>query len=147
VFKTILLPVDLSQRHGQALATAADLAAQGKAEITLLHVIEVIAGLSMEEEKDFFGRLEKAARRHLGELGAVLKRRQVAWSAAVLFGHPVPEIVGYAREKEADLIVVTSPRFDPENIGAGWGSMSYKISILAPCPVLLVKGNEGGHGR
>jgi nucleotide-binding universal stress UspA family protein len=73
------------------------------------------------------------------ELGARLKARQVPWKADILFGHPVPEIVRYAQKKEADLIVTTSPRLERDKIGVGWGSMSYKISILAPCPVLLVK--------
>jgi nucleotide-binding universal stress UspA family protein len=139
VFKKILLPIDLSQRHGQAVEVAAGLALQNGGEVTLLHVIEVIAGLSLEEEKGFFGRLEKAARHHLTELGVRLKKRQVPHKADVLFGHPVPEIVRYAKENGAELIVATSPRFDPQNVGMGWGSMSYKISVLAPCPVLLVK--------
>ena len=51
----------------------------------------------------------------------------------------VPEIVGYARDKGVDLVVATSPRFDPDNPGTGWASMSYKISMLCPCQVLLVK--------
>jgi nucleotide-binding universal stress UspA family protein len=74
MFKKILLPVDLTDKHGPALDLAADLAKQSGGGILLLHVIEVIAGLSMEEEKDFYGRLEKMARGHLKRLGGRLKR-------------------------------------------------------------------------
>ena len=139
MFKKILLPLDVSDRHGPALDAAADLAGPGGAEITLLHVIEVIAGLTMEEEKDFYRRLEKAARAKLAQLGDRLKPRNVAWRAEVLYGNRGAEVVRYARESGTDLIILTAPRFDPQNPAASWGGMSYKFSLFAPCPVLLVK--------
>jgi len=44
-----------------------------------------------------------------------------------------------AAEHQADLIVLTSPPFHPEQPLAGLGSMTWRISLLASCPVLLVK--------
>jgi universal stress protein A len=139
MFTKILLPVDLSDRHSQALEAAASLAKQSGGVITLLHVIEVIAGLSLEEEKSFYKRLEKSARDHLARLTEHFKRQQIAWQTEILYGHRGPEVVRYATEKGADVIVLTSPRIDPKNPGVGWGSLSYKISLLSQCPVLLVK--------
>jgi nucleotide-binding universal stress UspA family protein len=139
MFKKILLPVDLSDRHQKALDTAADLAKQSTGEVTLLHVIEIIAGLSLEEEKSFYKRLEKSAQQHLARLAEYLKRQQIACRMEILYGHRGPEIIRYAGEESADLIVLTSPRIDPNNPGVGWGSLSYKIGMLATCPVLLVK--------
>jgi universal stress protein A len=139
MFNKILVPVDLSDRHGQALQAAADLATQSGGEITLLHIIEVIAGLSMEEERDFYRRLEKKARHHLTPLADCLKQQQIPWRTEILYGHRAPEVVRYAAEIGADLIVLTSPRMDPNHPGVGWGSLSYKISIISQCPVLLVK--------
>jgi hypothetical protein len=40
---------------------------------------------------------------------------------------------------QADLIVLTAPRIDPDHPVAGWASLSFKISLLAECPILLVK--------
>jgi nucleotide-binding universal stress UspA family protein len=139
MFQKILLPVDLSERHQAALDAAADLASQSGGEITLLHVIEVIAGIPMEEDLAFYHRLEKAARKHLNQLGGLLRHRKVARHGEILYGPRGPMIVQYAQEKGIDLIVLTSPRFDPSNVGVSWGSLSYKVSVLAPCPVLLVK--------
>jgi hypothetical protein len=51
----------------------------------------------------------------------------------------VQEIVRYAQDNQADLILVTSPTFDPAHPSVGWGSMSFKISVLSPVPVLLIK--------
>jgi nucleotide-binding universal stress UspA family protein len=139
MFKKILLPVDLSDRHQQALDVATQLASQGGGEIILLHVIEVIPGLAMEEEKDFYKRLERMARKHLEPLGARLKERGVRFRAELIFGSRGREVVKYAQDSEADLIVLTAPRLDPANALAGWGSLSHKISLVSPCPVLLVK--------
>jgi len=139
MFKKILLPVDLADKHGPALDTAADLAKQSGGEIVLLHVIEVIAGLAMEEEKDFYSRLKKTASGHLARVGKHLEHRKVPWRAEVLCGHRGPEVVRFAAETGVDLIVLTSPRLDPSNPGTGWGSLSFKISVMSACAVLLVK--------
>jgi nucleotide-binding universal stress UspA family protein len=139
MFKKILLPVDLSKKHQQAVDTAAELARQSGGEVVVLHVIEVIPGLSMEEEKDFYSRLEKAAQKHVTKLAAHLKSRQVAATTEILYGNRGWEIVHYATGRNVDLILFTAPRPDPSNPASGWGSLSYKISVLSPCPVLLVK--------
>ena len=139
MFKKILLPLDLTDRHHPAIATAANLARSSRGELVLLHVIEIIPGLGVEEERDFYARLEKRARLHFGRLTESLKKQNIPWQEAILFGNRVAVIVQYARENGVDLIVLTSPRFDPNQLSTGWGSLSYKVGILAPCPVLLVK--------
>jgi nucleotide-binding universal stress UspA family protein len=139
MFKRILLPVDLSERHQRAIDTAADLASQSGGEVVLLHIIEVIQGLSLEEEKDFYERLEKMARKHLGKLSGDLQARKISARTEILYGQRGPEIVRYASGTAADLIVLTAPRLDPANPALGWASLSYKIGFLSPCPVLLVK--------
>lgn len=139
MFKRILLPVDLTDRHRKAVEVAAELAIQGKAVVTLLHVIETIAGLPMTEEPDFYRRLERVARSHFGPWGKQLEEHAVTWQAEVRYGDRARETVRYAMETANDLILLTAPRIDPANPAAGWGSLSYKIGILSPCPVLLVK--------
>jgi nucleotide-binding universal stress UspA family protein len=139
MFQQILLPLDLTDRHQRALDIAAELAARAKAAVTLLHVIETLAGLSVEEEKGFYQRLDHASRGHLDRWGKQLGDRHVAWRAEVRYGHRAAECVRYVREVAADLIVLTAPPIDPDNPAIGLGSMSYKVGVLSPCPVLLVK--------
>ena len=139
MFKKILLPIDLSDKHEHAVNIAADLAGQSGGEVLVLHVVEVIAGLAMEEERDFYNRLEKAAQTHLAHLGERLRKHGVTWRAVVILGNRVPEIIREAREMPADVIVLTAPRVDPEKLMAGLGSLSYKVGLFSPCPVLLVK--------
>jgi nucleotide-binding universal stress UspA family protein len=139
VFQQILVPVDLTDAHGRALDIAADLATQGGGQVTVLHVIELIAGLSHEEGKDFYGRLERKARQHVAGLAARLAARQVACRTEVAFGNRAVEILRHAQQHGTDLIVLTSHRIDPQQGAVGLGTLSHKVGILAPCPVLLVK--------
>jgi nucleotide-binding universal stress UspA family protein len=138
MFRKLLLPVDLSDRHAAALQVAADLAGPS-GEVTLLHVVELIPGLPQEEERGFYDRLERAAVKHLDRLGTALTQRGVPWRQVVVLGNRAPDLVRHARESGADLIVLTAPPFDPAHPAAGWGSLSHKVGLLAPCPVLLVK--------
>jgi len=107
--------------------------------VTLLHVIEVIPGLSVEEERAFYDRLERRARGQLNHWGARLEGQLISWRQEVLFGHRAPECVRYAAAEGVDLIILTAPRFEPAAPTAGWGSLSYKVGLLSQCPVLLVK--------
>lgn len=139
VFKKILVPVDLSDTHQQAVEIAARLAGESGGQVTLLHVVEVIPGLWVGGERDFYDRLEAAARDQLSRLGRQLEEMHVSRREEVIFGNRAEEIVRYAMEAGVDLIVLSSHRIDLKNPGAGWGTLSYKIGILSQCPVLLVK--------
>jgi nucleotide-binding universal stress UspA family protein len=139
VFKNILIPVDLTDVHQPALEIAARLAQANDGAVTLLHVVEMISEVWATEDRAFYTRLEQTARDHLARLGHALEERGVPRREEVVFGHRAPEIVRYAAEIGADLIVLTSHRIDLEHPAAGWGTVSYKVGILAQCPVLLVK--------
>ena len=139
MFKKILIPVDLTDMHQPALDIAARLAKENDGEVTLLHVVEVSAEVCAEKDRDFYNRLQQTARDHLARLGHALEARGVPRREEVVFGHRAPEIVRYAAEVGADLIVLKSHRIDLEHPAAGWGTVSYKVGILAQCPVLLVK--------
>jgi nucleotide-binding universal stress UspA family protein len=71
----------------------------------------------------------------------------VSWRPEVRYGDRAWESVRCAVEAAADLILLTAPRIDPADPGTGWGSLSYKIGVLAPCPVLLVKTPVPNLGR
>jgi nucleotide-binding universal stress UspA family protein len=139
MFRNILVPVDLSDRHHQAVEIATRLAKESDGEVTLLHVIETLPGFDQAEESDFYRRLEQMALDHLMQLGRYVEEHQVHRREEIVYGHRAPEIVRYATETGVDLIVLSSHRIDPTDPAAGWGTVSYKVGILAQCPVLLVK--------
>jgi universal stress protein A len=57
----------------------------------------------------------------------------------ILYGRRAEEIVGFAGRTGVDLIVLASHKVNPSIVGRDWGTISYKVGILAQCPVLLVK--------
>jgi len=139
MFKKILVPVDLTDKQQRPLAVAADLAAGAGGEVTLLHVIELIPGLSMEEERPFYDRLERMARAHFEHLVPSLAARKIPWHTQVLYGPRAHTVVRHALASGADLIVLASHAIDLNNPITGWGTVSYQISILSQCAVLLLK--------
>lgn len=138
MFRRILVPVGLARKDARAVEVAGELASESGGKVTLLHVIEPV-DLPFEEMKDFYGRLEEKSLRVLEERVAPLRAAGVEHSAQVEYGDRASTIVGHAEKHGSDVIVMTSHRVDPANPGLGWTTLSYKVAILAQCPVLLVK--------
>ncbi len=55
------------------------------------------------------------------------------------YGKRAEAIVRYAENRDMDLIVLSSHKVDRDHPALGWGTISYRIAIVARCPVLLVK--------
>lgn len=141
MFSDILVPVDLTEKNRAAVEVAADLArsAEADASLTLLHVIETIDHVPFEDLEDFYSTLQGKAETGLDELSALVPAGGPEIRRRVVYGHRARAIVDYAADEGCDLIVLSSHRVDPERRGEDWATISHKVAILAPCPVLLVK--------
>jgi nucleotide-binding universal stress UspA family protein len=137
MFHRVLVPVDFTDKNDDAIEMAARLV-DDDGLVTLIHVVQAVPGIDVEEERDFYARLESAAEQELAALGDRLKGKGVAWRAVLVVGSRAGEILA-AAEDGVDLVVVSSHRVDLRHPGAGAGTLSYQIAIAAPCPVLLVK--------
>lgn len=139
MFRRLLLPIDMANRHEAALAIAAEMANQSRGEVTLLHVIQMVPGVDPAEDESFYRRLEQMADKHLRQMCEWLDERAVRAQSETVVGDCVEEILRYAAATEADLLLVTARPFDADKPTASWGSISWKLVVMAPCPVLLVK--------
>jgi nucleotide-binding universal stress UspA family protein len=139
MFQKILVPTDLTDRTIKALDVALSVAASDTSHITLLHVIETIAGTEDEELANFYRRLEQRALDRLNEIVRRAAGRHPHIDIEVTYGKRAEEVLRFAREKQVDLIVLASHPLDPSQPRASLGTMSYKLGVLAPCSVLLVK--------
>ena len=137
MFQRILLPVDFTPKNRRALRLAVELAHQGRATITLLHVIERIELLPDAELRGFYRKLEGLARRQLASMADGLAKRGCNVRQSIRRGSRVAEIVESAAGM--DLVLLASHRVDRRRLSRGWDTLSYRVAILAPCPVLLVK--------
>ncbi len=139
MFRRILVPVDFTPKSSRALRAAARIASASGGEVTLLHVIEKIEGEDLPEIAAFHRKLSENARRRMEEFQAELKDRKIAARAEIVLGDRVREILAAARERRSDLIVMSSHRLATRRPSESWGTISYKVGLLAACPVLLVK--------
>jgi universal stress protein A len=137
MFRKVLVPVDFAKKNARAVRVAADVAKTRGGAVTLLHVIERVDAGDEKALSAFYRRLEKDAREKMGPLLAAAGC--VPAHAEVLYGNRVNEILRFAAEDKSDLIVMGSHRLPRRHPGESWGTISYKVGILARCPVLLVK--------
>jgi universal stress protein A len=139
MFQTILAPTDFSKTSRHALDIAVGIALLDQGQIHLLHVIETIPHLMFEELRSFYTSLEAHAGQELENLQALYRNRRVKIELHILYGNRVQEILKFTDNHQIDLIVMNSHKVDLNNPTHGWGTISYKVSALSQCPILLVK--------
>lgn len=139
MFKHVLVPTDFSERNKQALEIALDVARSNEGQVSLLHVIKLIAGGNYDEFADFYHKLEQQAQEKMTALMALYKEETIPITPHIIIGNRVEEIIRFAEEQDVDLIVMASHKIDLEHPDEGWGTISQKVGLLAQCPILLVK--------
>ena len=125
-FKSILVPTDFSETSHLALNYGRVLADRFSSTVHVLHVVaNVVVGVGGAtfggfSESEVDARLEEEARHHLEALLPELDGLQA--SLVTRLGHPVAEIVRYARDRNVDLIVMGTHR---RGLGAHmpWGGV------------------------
>jgi nucleotide-binding universal stress UspA family protein len=139
MFQNILVPVDLSAKNKQTLEIAVKVASLENGKVTPLHVIELIADTSFEEFGDFYTKLEQKAQEEMEKMVAPYVESGVKIERIIVFGNRTEEISKFAESQAVDLMVMNAHKVNPSDPAQGWGTLSYKVGILAQCPVLLVK--------
>jgi nucleotide-binding universal stress UspA family protein len=136
MFQRILVPTDLTDGSRRALDLALALASPDGAEVTLFHVVERIPNLDDRELRTFYDQLERDARLRLHTLaGGAHSPGRVEIVQTIVFGRRAEEIVRAAEDGNSDLVILQHAEDEKPLLG----SISYKVSVLAPCSVLLLK--------
>jgi nucleotide-binding universal stress UspA family protein len=142
-WKRIICPIDFSDASRAALETACELAKRFGAKVALFHAYPVpgytfpdgsfVASTKMLEE------LADQAKRHLEEWRVLAEGFGVPGvEAATAVGEPAHEILTFAKEQQADLIVLgTHGRTGLQH--ALMGSVAERVVRKATSPVLTVR--------
>jgi len=142
MYKRILLAYDGSETGQKALLDCREIAQWSQASLTLIAVTplqrQVVAAEGVIYEKSV---IEEDRAKYRGILNDGLRRLMESGHEAqgeVLYGETVDEIARYARQIDADLIVVGHKHL--EGWAARWwrGSVSKSLIADAPCSVLVV---------
>lgn len=139
MYRNVLIPMNLSEKEEKVVDAAARVLHREAVVATLLHVIEEIEGLSGEEGDAFYAGLRARAEKLLEQRSAALSGLDIEVRREVVVGRRAQEILHYASENFCDLIVMGSHRIDPEQPGRGLWATSQKVSLLADCPILLIR--------
>ena len=146
--KKILVPTDFSKPAKLAADLAIEIAKKAKAEIVLLHVIEVpsetsfnvegqISEFDNAEDKLFTMKLIEISKKQLLVASKELKPGSISVSYRLKMGNPVHGMRTAITEEHADLVVMgTSVKSKLEEIIMG--SNTVKVVRHATCPVLTV---------
>jgi nucleotide-binding universal stress UspA family protein len=126
----ILYCTDFSNNSERARGYAISLAAEYGAELTLLHVAEN-ADLARVEA------ITAERTQELDRLVSQAERKNLNVRLAVRFGKPYEEIVRHVTETQPSLIIMTT-RGGEALDRAVFGSTTYRVVQLGPCPVLAV---------
>ncbi len=142
VYNNVVIAIDFSPANKQVLARGMDIGRQHQAKLSIVHVVEYMPPLDFgyepiiapdwySNEKDIL----KQAQKSLKQL--VLEHDIDPEHSIVLSGNPKHEIIQFATEKQADLIVIGS--HGRHGIQRILGSTAYPVLHNAPCDVLAVR--------
>jgi nucleotide-binding universal stress UspA family protein len=146
--RSILLPTDFSECAECALPYATQLAHQSGAKLICLYVVEPMmppVGYAPVAEPlpavDVSEQLQQSAARELPKLATREECAGLTVEELIVHGEAAAEIVRVARERDVDLIVISSHG----RTGLGrmlFGSTAESVVRHAHCPVLVVKPKE-----
>lgn len=140
--RKILVPTDFSVHAEAAADFAVDLAEKFEADVFFLHVYDyptyVLPDGALLPAADVVTGMMADIAERFERIRARYAERGLRLSTETRQGVPLPEIVKYAKEISADLIVMgTHGRTGLEHFLIG--SVAEKVVRKAPCPVLTVR--------
>ncbi len=149
VFRCILVPTDFTPGSKRAFRKALELARYVGADLHVLHVAcqpnlraVFFVSITGESRRQTCARAERKARRRMGDFLRGENLEGVTVETAVRAGRPHDEIVRYAEEVGADLIVVGErPETRSQHLlqHLAFESVGERVRRTAPCPVLTVR--------
>jgi nucleotide-binding universal stress UspA family protein len=126
----ILACVDFSEDSVRALKYGISAAAEYDAELTLLHVLEDVPGPAKTEAAI------AAATEQLDKLIPPERRKTPRIKTTVRMGKPYREIIQLALEAQTDMVTMGVRGRGTMDL-AVFGSTTYRVMQLGPCPVLV----------
>ena len=127
----ILYCTDFSKNSERALSYAISATAEYDAELTLLHVVEHVPHSLKKDE------LVVSCAGELDKLVAADMRKNCKIKMAVRVGKPYEQIVRHVVEEQIDMVAMAARGAEALD-RAVFGSTTYRVIQLGPCPVLAV---------
>jgi nucleotide-binding universal stress UspA family protein len=128
----ILACTDFSEYSERNLNYAFSTTAEYDAELTLLHVLEEVPRSAKKEE------VIVATTKQLDKLIPPEWRETLKIKTAVRIGKPYQQIIRFAEQEQSDVVTMGVRGRGALDV-AVFGSTTYRVMQLGPCPVLAVR--------
>ncbi|MEJ2362114.1 MAG: universal stress protein [Gammaproteobacteria bacterium] len=143
MYQTILLAYDGTTYSEHVLQRGAELARLCQARLHLLSIVVTTGNMAIAEAvgaTDVWGIEQKSLEKIVDEALQNLQAQGLQVSACVRSGEPDSEIVRYAREIQADLVILGHTS---KGMLSRWlqGSLCAKLLDQLPCNLLVVAGD------
>ena len=139
LIKTVLALTDGSQNSRNALRYAVEICRKFDASLRILSVIEDMPSyINLEVGAEFMANIQETIRSEVITCSGYCETSGIDCIGEIRHGIPYEEIVAYAEEIDADLIVMSTHG----HTGLSHillGSVAEKIVLHAPCPVLTTR--------
>ncbi|MDN4494636.1 universal stress protein [Ureibacillus aquaedulcis] len=139
MYKHILLAADGSENAVRAAKEAIKIAAcHEDSMIEIVYVVDFDQSKSdvLHSSSSEARNLER--RKKIARVEQLIKESNVSYKVTFLHGTPGPEIVKYANEQQAELVVIGSRGLNSLQEMV-LGSVSHKVMKRVNCPALIVK--------
>ena len=149
--RRILVPIDGSKFARKALFEAIKVAKKFNSKVFVITVVDtseyppgmLLALLKKDKRLEesinqFMNSVKTQARKELFADVSICKSKGVEANYEIITGKPVEMILKFARGRKIDLIVMGSQGLRGMASIKVLGSVSRKVSELAPCPVMLI---------
>lgn len=141
----ILFATDFSEYSEKAREQACYLANKLGANIFVLHAIEPIPSVEIEdfEIRQWYRLLEKDLARKLDQEVEFFKQESVDASGELIWGSAWETIVKFAKDSAVDLIVIGSHGVRTREGRFLLGTTSHKVALASSIPVLITRSEQG----
>lgn len=142
--KRILFPTDFSSYSERAREHALYLGENLDASIYILHAIEPIDYDEIDYEiEKFYESIEIQIEDEIQTEREIFENKDLKVEAHIVIGTRWRVINTFAKEKNIDLIIMGSHGLKTKKGEIAIGTTSHKVMFTSPCPVLLVRNDEG----
>jgi nucleotide-binding universal stress UspA family protein len=151
MYRKVLVAVDGSEHSKLAVAAASEIASRFGAGLVILHVMKRAGSDRIPEELKELSKIEHVLVTEADALSSVAdaivsRAKDAAGSAGadkiattIDMGNPADKIIQYCKNNDVDLIVM-GRRGLSDMASLFLGSVSHKVTQLAPCACLTVPG-------
>ncbi|AYK06387.1 universal stress protein [Brevibacillus sp. 7WMA2] len=146
MFDKMVIALDGSQLSPKVQEAAILFARENKSSLTFVHVVKELPAYVTSQlvfmvhdvQSEYLGEAKKYGQELLDQACEAAEKEGVQCEAILLQGDPANELLALVKEKNADLIMMGSRGLgDFKELMLG--SVSHRITQLAPCPVFIIK--------